>query len=82
MISPVPADNHITKDPLSPAWQAWFSSLYRAVLGLTGVGATADRPTKYLFVGYGPFYDSTIGKPVWVKSLSPTVWQDAAGTVV
>jgi len=27
-------------------------------------------------------FDSTIGKPVWVKSLLPTVWVDATGTVV
>jgi hypothetical protein len=82
MSTPVPSDNHITKDVLSPIWQAWFASISRTLLGLSGTGTTAKRPTASLFVGYGPYYDTSIGKPVWVKSLGPTVWQDASGATV
>jgi hypothetical protein len=81
MISPLPPDNHITREVLTPAWQSWFASVYRSLVPL-GVGTTTNRPTKGLSVGYGPFYDSTLAKPIWVKSTGPTVWQDAAGNVV
>lgn len=44
-------------------------------------GATASRPTTGLFAGY-VHLDTTLGKPVFVKSLNPTVWVDATGSVV
>lgn len=50
-------------------------------VGLAGSSTTANRPTASLFVGMG-WYDTTLAKPIWVKSLSPTVWQDATGAVV
>ena len=43
-------------------------------------GATANRPTT-VEVGTR-YFDTTLGKPVWVKSTGPTVWVDAAGTTV
>lgn len=28
------------------------------------------------------YYDTTLNKPIWVNSISPVVWKDAAGTTV
>ncbi|WP_161883840.1 hypothetical protein [Deinococcus alpinitundrae] len=49
-------------------------------------GTTANRPTTttvpYLYVGM-PYYDTTLNKPIWVKTASATpVWVDATGTTV
>jgi hypothetical protein len=63
-------------------WQAWFRLLpsHAYPLGVSGTGTTANRP---LGVSPGQFYfDQTLGIPIWVKSLSPTVWVNASGGVV
>jgi hypothetical protein len=44
-------------------------------------GTTANRPTTNLFIGR-PYFDTTLGKPIAIKSLGPTVWVDGVGTVV
>lgn len=44
-------------------------------------GTTADRPTRYVSVGT-QYYDTTLGKPIWVHQISPIVWHDANGAVV
>ena len=41
-------------------------------------GTTANRPTSDLYIGR-PYYDSTLGKPIWWAG---TVWKDSAGTTV
>jgi len=45
------------------------------------VGATASRPTKAPYVGW-QYFDTTLGKPIFVKTLSPVAWVDATGVVV
>lgn len=44
-------------------------------------GTTAERPTRYLSPG-STYYDTTLGKPIWVNSINPIVWHDASGSVV
>lgn len=44
-------------------------------------GTTAQRPTTQLQIG-DFYFDTTLGKPIWIKSLGPTVWVDGAGTTV
>ena len=45
-------------------------------------GVTADRPTQGLWVGR-TYFDTTLNKPVWVKTATGTpVWVDATGAVV
>lgn len=61
------------------AWAIWFTRLWVQVE--TGSGPTADRPTKNLFVGK-QWYDETLSKPIYVRSVRPTVWKDAAGVTV
>jgi hypothetical protein len=43
-------------------------------------GTTAQRPTPR---GISQLYfDTTLGKPIWVKQVSPAIWVDATGTTV
>ena len=44
-------------------------------------GNTANRPTRFLEVGL-MYYDTDLGYPVFVHTVSPIVWHNAAGTVV
>lgn len=66
-------------------WASFFSSVYRqsvkSELALEGTGTTSNRPTDNLWVGR-TYLDTTLGKPIWVESLSPTVWIDATGATV
>lgn len=82
--------SHIEKPPfvqaladasgnVAPAWIVWFTKLWAQVE--TGSGPTADRPTKNLFVGK-QWYDETLNKPIWVRSVRPTVWLDAVGKLL
>lgn len=61
-------------------WQTWFSRNHMIVSSLQQAGTTADRPDKQLWIGR-MYFDQTLGKPVFVKSVRPTVWVDGAGTV-
>jgi hypothetical protein len=44
-------------------------------------GTTAQRPTTGLQPG-NKYFDSTLGFPVYVKSVNPVVWVRYDGTVV
>jgi hypothetical protein len=43
-------------------------------------GATTERPNMVV-IGTR-FFDTTLNKPIWVKSISPITWVDSAGTTV
>lgn len=64
---------------MNTSWKKWFDKL-RILVTSDESGVTADRPTSNLYVGRR-FFDTTLGKPIYVKSLSPTVWVDGVGTV-
>lgn len=66
---------------LIPAWGNFFTSVNKAVQAMRRSGATAQRPVSGLWIGMF-FYDTTLGKPVWVHAVNPTVWHDASGAVV
>jgi len=86
-LNPVPPDNTIAdkNGRLTPAWQAFFSSLHDFAGPLGNSGSTADRPndsTRNPFYVGQFYFDTTLNKPIWVKSRNPTVWVDATGTPV
>lgn len=64
-----------------PAWQTWLNELARLVAGMTQSGTTANRPTRDLSIGR-QYYDTTLGKPIYVASVNPVVWKDSQGTTV
>lgn len=66
---------------VTTGWLQWFSRVHNAVLSLYGSTVTADRPTAVLWVGRMHF-DTTLGHPIWVQSVRPTVWVDSTGAPV
>jgi hypothetical protein len=68
-----------------PVWQAFLSSVHDFLSPLGQSGTSTTRPTDSsrnpLYIGQ-PYFDTTINKPIWVKSKNPTVWCDATGTAV
>lgn len=62
-------------------WLVWFQNAYNLIKALGGNGATGTRPTANTYVGQ-QFFDSTLGKPVFLKQVNPAVWVDATGAVV
>lgn len=82
--NPLPTRPLITMDGkvLDKLYQAWFNAI-QVWLGPIGQsGTTAARPTKSLYVSL-QYFDTTLGKPVFVKQVTPSiVWVDATGSVV
>jgi len=66
-------------------WQSMFSMLQAIAYNGTRSGTTANRPTSSVAVRWVgmPYYDTTLGIPIWLESVSPAdVWVDATGTPV
>lgn len=61
-------------------WNAWFSRTHMIVSSLQQSGTTANRPVSHLWIGR-QYFDETLGKPVYLKAVRPSVWVDGAGTV-
>ena len=82
-LSPLPQTNLLTdsKGVMTAVWQAWFGSIFQWLGPQGQAGTTAQRPTTKLYIGL-QFFDTTLGLPVFVKSLNPTVWVNGAGAVV
>ena len=64
---------------MSPGWVQWLYKLW--INTNNESGTTANRPTEHLYIGK-MYYDTTLNKPVWLSSVRPSVWKDAAGTTV
>lgn len=62
-------------------WLQWFDRVHSVASAQQQAGPTAARPTSRLWIGR-QFFDTTLGLPVYVKSVNPAVWVDGAGTVV
>jgi hypothetical protein len=72
-----------TKDiptPLVPL----LSSLQITAVASTRNGSSSARPTEEMLGRYigMPFFDLTLGKPVFLLSTNPDIWVDAAGVPV
>ncbi len=86
-LAPIPTDPRLTgrSGEVMPWWQSWFESVRYWLNPLGMSGATAARPVDSsrtpLYIGQ-PYFDTTINKPIWVKSKGPTVWVDATGASV
>lgn len=86
-LNPIPTTPVIVdrKGVLTPLYQAFISSIYNWLSPVGLNGTTAQRPVNtpqnFMYIGQ-MYFDATLGKPIFVKSLSPTVWVDATGAVV
>lgn len=75
------AEGKPTLAAVSQGWRNFFVAVFNILTALTLNGTTANRPIKFLWIGR-PYFDVTLGIPIWVRSLSPTVWVNGAGAVV
>jgi hypothetical protein len=66
---------------MRPEWASFLSSLQQVSYYQTRSGTTAQRPTStsYRWVGM-PYYDTTLGYPVWLAIASSNAWVDATGS--
>ena len=65
-------------------WQTFFHSVQQTTFNISRSGPTASRPTSSLdgrFIGM-PYFDTTLGLTVYLKSVNPDVWVNGAGAVV
>lgn len=86
-LTPLPADMQVV-DKMgrwTAHWQAFISQVYYWLRPLGASGSTANRPLDSsqnpLYVGQ-PYFDTTLGYAIWVKSRNPTVWVNASGASV
>ncbi len=63
------------------AFSNWLNQLFLVAFDQQNSGTTASRPTKNMYVGK-TYFDVTLGIPIWVQSLGPTVWVNASGAPV
>lgn len=86
-LNPIPTDPVLvdTQRRMTPVYQAFFSSIHDWLGPIGMSGSTGDRPINtprnFLYVGQ-QYFDTTLGKPIFVASLNPTVWVDATGAPV
>ena len=72
---------------VTPGYASFFSAVWYLLNGSTQSGATTNRPgtvnanNDFLWIGM-PYLDTTLGKPIWLKSVKPNVWIDATGGTV
>lgn len=81
ILNQVPSDPIIENNKASQSFRIFLSKLFTVVSSIEGSGTTANRPTTHLWVGRF-YFDSTLNKPIWVKTTSPVVWVDATGASV
>ena len=80
MQKPPAAQNMVDRNfNTTSEWLTWFTVLWSTAGALDDSGTTAKRPTVKLYQGW-PYFDTTLGKPIWLKSTRPTVWVDATGS--
>lgn len=75
--------NNYFLPPVPPAGvdAKWLQQLQATVnWNFNGALPTAKRPTNAVIGQH--LFDTTIGQPIWCKSLNPIVWVNGVGTVV
>ena len=76
-----PFDYPSNSQMVTSPWNQVFSRWQAIIATGQQSGTTANRPATGLWIGR-QFFDTTLGKPVYVLSVKPAVWVDGAGTVV
>lgn len=75
--------NSYALGPVPPAGAdaKWLQQLQATVTwNFNASATTAKRPFNPLIGQH--LFDTTIGQPIWCKSLNPVVWVNGAGSVV
>jgi hypothetical protein len=66
---------------VNPEWLTFFNNSFAILSANTQSGVTANRPIKQLWVGRS-YFDTDLGKQIWLKSVNPNVWVDGSGASV
>jgi len=66
---------------MSREWAVWFTKLWTVSTNINSSGTTADRPTTGLYIGM-TYFDTTIGRPIWLQAANPPAWIRADGVFV
>lgn len=69
-----------SKGMASATWANTFSRWHSIIVSAQQSGETTQRPTSLLWIGRR-YFDTDLGKPVYVKSVKPTVWVDGVGAI-
>ena len=80
---PPAASPLVTNNVLNTAWGQYLHSVQQIAFLVSRSGPTASRPTSAVdgrYVGM-PYFDTTLGYPVFLKSVNPDVWVYGGGTV-
>ena len=65
-------------------WAMFYNVVQQIVFNSSRNGPTASRPTSDFdgrYIGM-PYFDTTRGQTVFLKSVNPDVWVNGAGTIV
>ena len=83
MINEAPLQEAISEKSglVTMAWIAWLKQITLYVGAINDSGTTAQRPTKGLWIGR-PYFDTSLGYIIHLKSASPIVWVNGAGATV
>lgn len=67
---------------MKPEWAAYLAAVAAVAQSGTQAGSTSTRPPSSMprWVGM-PFFDQTLGKPVFLKHASSNIWVLADGSV-
>lgn len=73
----------VTEDrKIEVTWGQWAQRIHNIARAQIQSGTTALRPNSVLWIGRF-YFDTTLGKPIWIKQVKPAViWVDATGAAV
>ena len=69
---------------MQPQYAALFASLAATAFASSRSGSSTERPTSEFagrYVGM-PYFDTSLGMPIFLKFSSSDVWVDGSGAVV
>ena len=67
---------------MRPEWAAYLSTVQQVVYDASRAGSTSARPPSSMLRWAGmPFFDQTLGQPIFLKHASSNVWVTADGVV-
>ena len=69
---------------MRPEWASFLQAVQQVTFGSSRTGSTSARPTSDFVGRYEgmPFFDRSLGYPVFLKHASSNVWVNGAGAVV
>ena len=76
-----PLQENFGRDPVPRGWQQWFIKVGNYAGSNADSGTTANRPIMGLWIGR-PYFDTSLGYSINVKTTSPIVWVNGAGAAV